>query len=244
MNLELESTEFKKENIAAFLNVWLTPEEKQQLVDEMNQDKNAIWEKPEEYMIGLLGVVQIEFRLSIWKFMLEYPEQRGFVGNFMQDFKIAFEILRESKSLRCILGICLGLGNILNGGSTRGQADGFNIETLIRINNIVDGQKKTALQYVGIKLKEQFPDLALLKEFDPVIKAQRMNMQDLEKQVKELTNGYNALKKKKETVVKSIKVFLFFIYCRIQMIHLKKQSLHLLQKQIKRWKNSIKHLKK
>lgn len=209
MKLELESTEFKKENIAAFLNVWLTPEERQQLCDELNQDKNATWEKQEEYMIGLMSVVQIEFRLSIWKFMLEYPEQKGFVGNFMQDFKTAFEILRESKSLRCILGICLGLGNILNGGSTRGQADGFNIETLIRLNNIVDGQKKTALQYVGFKLKELIPDLAILKEFDPVIKAERMNLQDLEKQVKELTNGYTALKNKKVAVIKSIKVMHF-----------------------------------
>ena len=52
-----------------------------------------------------------------------------------------------------ILSCILDLGNILNGGTQKGQADGFNLDILKTINNMKDGNNKSVLVYITTKVK-------------------------------------------------------------------------------------------
>ncbi len=204
--LRLDTKEIESDKVSGFLSVWLPPDEKSMLLDEMRADPNAQWDKQEAYIIKLIDIVQIESRLRIWKYMLCYKDERDFAAGFSEDLAKGFDCI-TSKTMKAVLGIVLALGNILNGGSARGQADGFNIDVVSRLGNISDVHKKSALHFVAAKLKETNPGVNLAKEFEPLGKAQRMNIGDLETKVKMLVDGFNDVKTRKEMVCKAIKVW-------------------------------------
>jgi hypothetical protein len=47
----------------------------------------------------------------------------------------------------------LTIGNILNGGSQKGQADGFNLDILSKLNSIKDNSNKNMVQFICAKIK-------------------------------------------------------------------------------------------
>lgn len=202
--MNLDTTELQKDNIAILLHVWPESDEKEQLIDESKADPNAKWDRAEAFVLGLTTITQIEARLWIWKFVLSYPEEKLFIEDFGRTIDDGLNCLLESKALKTILGVILSLGNILNGGGTRGQADGFNIETIGRIGNLSDKNKRSALYYVVDKIRELEPDLAVKKEFELVYKAQRMNIADLGNKVKGLTDGFTGLKNRNNNIAKSM----------------------------------------
>eukprot|EP00971_Amphidinium_carterae_P049270 971054-Amphidinium_carterae.1 len=50
--------------------------------------------------------------------------------------------------LPSLLGIVLAVGNYLNGGTSRGQADGFDLETLTKLDAIKDPLGKDIRHYI------------------------------------------------------------------------------------------------
>ena len=59
-----------------------------------------------------------------------------------------------------MLGYTLGIGNVLNGGTPKGQADGFELAVLGKLNSMKDNQNYTLLQYICKKIcdeDEEFP---------------------------------------------------------------------------------------
>jgi hypothetical protein len=86
------------------------------LETELASDPEAKWEKAEEFFIGLLQISNVKERLTIWAFKLDFVEQKEFFKDFNKALKLAFKSIKESDTLKSLLGIILGLGNILNGG--------------------------------------------------------------------------------------------------------------------------------
>jgi len=202
--MNLDTTELQKENISVLLHVWPESDEKEQLIDESKADPNAKWDKAEAFILAMTTITQIETRLWIWNFILSYPDEKIFIEEFGRTIDEGLSCLLENKTLKMILGVILSFGNVLNGGGMRGQADGFNIETIARIGNLSDRNKRSALYYVVEKIKEQDPDLALKKEFELVYKAQRMNIVDFANKVKALTDGFTGLKNRNDNVSRSM----------------------------------------
>lgn len=62
------------------------------------------------------------------------------------------EALYTSPALREYLGCLLACGNYLNGGTKRGQADGFDIEQLGKLDAVKDSQGKDLRHFLGIQL--------------------------------------------------------------------------------------------
>ena len=208
--LKLDATDVSKDSLTEFLKNFPPDDERAQLVEESKAYPDARWEKSEEYIIHLVSIPMVEHRLKIWKYILDFPEDQEFILAFGKDLDEAFDILIASKTMRVILGITLALGNIMNGGNPRGQADGFNIEALARLNNIADIEKKTALQFIAEKLKKMCPDVDIGGEFAAVLKAQRMNIMDLEKKVKQISDGLRDTKNRRDAVARSIKVWMCY----------------------------------
>jgi hypothetical protein len=70
-----------------------------------------------------------------------------------------------------MLGIILAIGNILNGGSKIGQADGFEIRALSTCAQFKDNNKKTMLSFICKKMiavHSDFPDCirSILSQFN------------------------------------------------------------------------------
>lgn len=54
-----------------------------------------------------------------------------------------------------ILGQILAIGNVLNGGTAKGQADGFDLPVFTKLTSLKDAQGKTLIEYIMAKLKAQ-----------------------------------------------------------------------------------------
>jgi hypothetical protein len=52
----------------------------------------------------------------------------------------AYNQIKNNKYFLQVLGFTLGIGNVLNGGTPKGQADGFDLAVLGKINLMKDNQ--------------------------------------------------------------------------------------------------------
>jgi hypothetical protein len=70
------------------------------------------------------------------------------------------------------------VGNHLNGGTYRGQARGFRLETLLRLTDVKAVDRKTSLLHFVVKeLKKTSPEVEFLgKELSLVIKASALHL--------------------------------------------------------------------
>ncbi len=70
------------------------------------------------------------------------------------------------------------MGNHLNGGTYRGQARGFRLETLLRLTDVKAVDRKTSLLHFVVKeLKKTSPEVEFLgKELSLVIKASALHL--------------------------------------------------------------------
>jgi hypothetical protein len=84
-------------------------------------------------------------RLVVWQFKLDFPEKRDLVINIQNKFEMAFEEIKSSVYFRKILGFILALGNIMNGGTARGQADGFYLEAISKAMTMKDINNRTIM---------------------------------------------------------------------------------------------------
>jgi len=113
-------------------------------------------------MLLLSTIPSLDLRLKCWSFKLEATEIFQSIQSPIDTLASAIREVRSSTSLRAVLGAVLALGNYMNGGSEKGQADGFNIEVLNKISLVKDNQnKKTLLEYVvNIVRKTNGPEIA------------------------------------------------------------------------------------
>ena len=76
----------------------------------------------------------------------------------------AIDQLAKNELIPLLFSHILSVGNVLNGGTDEGQADGFNLEILTKISQIKDKNNHSILQFVCQLIK------ATLPEFDKVSK--------------------------------------------------------------------------
>eukprot|EP00928_Gymnodinium_smaydae_P029427 TRINITY_DN22168_c0_g1_i2.p1 TRINITY_DN22168_c0_g1~~TRINITY_DN22168_c0_g1_i2.p1 ORF type:complete len:1171 (-),score=263.01 TRINITY_DN22168_c0_g1_i2:185-3697(-) len=99
--------------------------------------------KPEQYMMVVGKIPAVRMRLSCWDFVRSLPENLDLYEERVKLFESMVDAFRESKLMPSILGLVLAFGNYLNGGNSRlGQADGFNLDTLVELNSVKDARGK------------------------------------------------------------------------------------------------------
>ena len=131
----------------------------------------------------------------------------------------ACDEIKSNKHFKLILSIILGLGNILNGGSTRGQADGFSLDLLNKLPGVKDNFGNSALTWICSKaykmdpsfegFKGKLPQLEKaaqfsLKETNDTINALKSIINQLESMMKNLISD-DKFKQKSEENLESFK---------------------------------------
>ena len=128
------------------IRIYPAPDVMEGLAEEVkNIQDGEQWDKGEEYFIKLINNRTIKQRLIIWQFKLEFPDKRDLVSNTIRSFDTAFDELRDSVYLKKIFGYILALGNIMNGGTAKGQADGFYLEALSKVTTTKDINNRTIM---------------------------------------------------------------------------------------------------
>lgn len=104
----------------ALLRIYPSIDDIKGLSVEMEKTEPDDWEKAERYFYHLVKHWTIKNRLVLWQFEQEFPEKRNLVKNTLNNFELAFKEIRDSAYFKKILGFILALGNIMNGGTTKG----------------------------------------------------------------------------------------------------------------------------
>ena len=106
---------------------------------------HATYNELEELIPAYLKIVNYAFKLREYKIKTD----------LYKNAKYYCEEIKNSDFIKTIFSYILTVGNIMNGGSNQGQADGFNLDILPKLSSIKDNRNKTLLQYICTTMKEQ-----------------------------------------------------------------------------------------
>eukprot|EP00347_Sterkiella_histriomuscorum_P022668 403337606 len=203
----LDDTKITQDQINALLRIFPAQDVLDGLQEEARQTpEDEKWDKGEEYFLQVVDMKGIKQRLVVWQFKLDFPERKDVITTVQKYFEQAFEELRDSKYLKKIFGFILALGNIMNGGTAKGQADGFYLEALSKTTTLRDNNNRTIMQFICEKLKqEDGEDFVNIKnEFKHVYIVAAYSLKDEDTKLKEFKGNFEKAKGNFEQVEKMV----------------------------------------
>jgi len=123
--------------IGTLVRVWPKDSNLEDLAKEELQP-GEVWEKGEAYMMNLVTPASLLNRLKVWMFKSTWSEEKEIVEKFYTNIMHAYKEIETNKYFLKIVGMTLGIGNILNGGTPKGQADGFDLPVLGKLVSMKD----------------------------------------------------------------------------------------------------------
>lgn len=132
----LDSQICRPETIFALYNQRGTVEELAAIEAHLSSASGIPLNNCDEFLLQLSKIQHFNLRVECWKFKQSFPESMIDVHESLTNMNDACKALKDCKHLNQILATILTLGNYLNGGTTRGQADGFGLDILPKIKDI------------------------------------------------------------------------------------------------------------
>ena len=134
----------------------------------------------------------------MWIFKLQFKVSLDDLISTINLLSKSLKEIKENKNLIKILSYIVTIGNILNGGTAKGQADGFHLDFISKISSIKDNKNKTMLDFLLIDMKSKDENFeGLRKEIPSLDDAIKVSLS-------ETTSGFEKLKK--EIIIKENEV--------------------------------------
>ena len=215
--ITLDQSVLNADQVDGLLKILITSEELK-LYKSMGEDGN--WDKGERYLVKINDIPNHQIKLRIWSLTNKFEEKLPGVTESLEYMVSACDEIKNNKHFKLILSIILGLGNILNGGSNRGQADGFSLDLLNKLPGVKDNLGNSALTWICSKankmdpsfegFKGQFTELEKaaqfsLKETNDNLTALKKTTSQMEQLLKDLT-GDDKFKQKSEENLENFKL--------------------------------------
>jgi hypothetical protein len=142
--------------------------------------------------------------LKLWFLINKFEQKIAYFSESLKYMADTCNQIKNDKHFRLILSIILGLGNILNAGTIRGQADGFSLDLLNTLPGVKDNFGNSILTWIYKKANKIDPS------FDG-FKGEIMTLIEKASQfsLKETNNNLNTLKdylSQLETLLKKLNV--------------------------------------
>ncbi|XP_019628787.1 PREDICTED: formin-1-like [Branchiostoma belcheri] len=113
------------------------------------ENKQVVLDKPEEFLLQLAEVHNLQDRLECWIFTERFSETMFNLHQQMNSLMSACSELRHSEHLHAVLRLVLAAGNYMNGSTPRGQADGYQLDILAKLRDVRTKDKSgNLLQYI------------------------------------------------------------------------------------------------
>ncbi|XP_025115916.1 FH1/FH2 domain-containing protein 1-like isoform X3 [Pomacea canaliculata] len=176
--LKMDTSIMNKEGIEKILQTMIpTEEEKTKILEAQMANPDIPLGTAEQFLLTLSSVFELEARLHLWLFKLDYETLEQEVAEPLMDLKKGIEILLSSKTFKCILSAVLAIGNFLNGASARA----FSIEFLQRVPEVKDTVHKHSLLYhMCNMILEQFPDTSdFYSDIGSITRCSRIDWEEL-----------------------------------------------------------------
>jgi diaphanous 1 len=155
--------------------------------------------KAEQFFLAIAKVPRYTIRTKCMLVRANYPERAGELKMKLEDVAEAVHEVRNSKAFRTVLEHALAFGNYLNGGTNKGAAWGFKVESLNKLigTKTTDG-KSTLLHYLAKKLAAKGVIGKLIDQMQHLEGASRVEWKEVGSEVSSLGSAL----KQVETQVK------------------------------------------
>ena len=204
----MDITLLKKSQIDSLYKEFITKEEYDNYIS-MGEDGD--WDKGEKYLVEVNKIPNAKIKLNIWSMILDFDEAYPSVVESFSYMQDACKEIKDNSYFKKILATALTIGNILNGGTVKGQADGFALDLLPKLSSIKDNNNHTILQWICAHVKKKDETFeGLKKEFPQLIKAAgysigecTRNLNETKKLVSNVEKNLNILPGEDEFITKS-----------------------------------------
>jgi len=154
---ELDHSVLTPQRLTSLLNHFCPlPHEVTQLEECRRENSSVPFAPPERYMWHISRVPAFRARIECWTFICHFQERAAAAAAAMAEFQHVEDALLGSKALPKLLALILQVGNYLNGGTKRGRADGFDLETLDKLDSVKDNLSATGSRDVRHFIFELF----------------------------------------------------------------------------------------
>lgn len=144
----MDEQALSRKDCDALMKIMPTEEEAARL---LNTHPNRVLNKTELYLRELARLKSAPIRLRALVYRQSFEERAEQILAPLETIQAACRLVRTTDNFRTVLAVILSLGNYMNGGTNRGQADGFElISALDKLGDTkaLDGQM-TLLTYVS-----------------------------------------------------------------------------------------------
>jgi len=201
---QLDTTVIKRDMIGMVLSNLPTQEELD-AIKAYPKDAVPPLDKPDIFCMEISSVDKLKERLQCWSFKLSCKEQFNDINPPLSILTKACNELLDSEKLKKTLGLILSIGNYLNGGSKRGQADGFQLEVLPKLNDTKGSSGDTLLMFIMRLMKKKYPELVdLPSELVHVPECTKINLQDIDGLIKKLVGEVKLFTERVDLVISAI----------------------------------------
>ncbi|XP_071172417.1 FH1/FH2 domain-containing protein 3-like isoform X6 [Mytilus edulis] len=189
--LKMDNSIMNKEGIEKILTSMIpTEEEKGKILEAQMANPDIPLGTAEQFLLTLSSISELQARLSLWLFKLDYEVIESEVAEPLSDLKKGIDELRNNKTFKCILSVVLTIGNFLNGASARG----FSIDYLTKIPEVKDTvHKHSLLHHLCSIINEQFPDTTdLYSDIGTLARCSRVDWDELANKLNRLESDCKA----------------------------------------------------
>ena len=165
------------EQVDGLLKILITKEELEMY---KNMGEGGTWDKGEKYIIKINDIPNHKTKLEIWSLTNKFQEKLPGMTESLKYMIGACEEIKTNQHFKLVLSVILGLGNILNGGSTKGQADGFGLDLLKKLPGIKDNNGNSIITWICLQANKIDPSFEGFKgKFPQVEKAVQFSIKEI-----------------------------------------------------------------
>ncbi|KAK5582503.1 hypothetical protein RB653_004088 [Dictyostelium firmibasis] len=157
---------------------------------------------PEQFSMKIHAVPQVKSRLQAMKFKYAYESKKSDLKVDIDNFKQGTQEIKGSEKIPKLLEVILILGNFINGGTARGNAYGFKLNTITKLADTKSTDNKLSLvNYLTRVVIKDFPTLNnFAQDLAHVESAGRVSLSQVQAEVATLRKEFVQVQKSIETL--------------------------------------------
>ncbi|XP_023217060.1 FH1/FH2 domain-containing protein 3-like isoform X2 [Centruroides sculpturatus] len=189
--LKMDSTIMNREGIEKILTTMMPSEdEKTKITEAQMANPEVSLGSAEQFLLTLSSISELEARLRLWAFRLDYETVEKEVADPLMDLKQAIRELESNETFRVILSVLRSIGNFLNGVEVKG----FQIDYLAKVPEVKDTvHKHSLLHHLCHIVMEKYPKSSdLYSEIGSVTRSSKVDYDEVTRNLTKMENECKA----------------------------------------------------
>ncbi|XP_013404038.1 formin-J isoform X2 [Lingula anatina] len=138
---DLDFNKVDLDSLQTLRTIIATPEELEKLHQQVKAKSAAPLDEPDQFLLDLSKMRHLTERIECLLYKRTFTEAMFDTDQQLTYLLSACDEVKSCKTLKTLIELVLAFGNYMNGGTQRGQADGFELQALSKVKDIksVDG---------------------------------------------------------------------------------------------------------